>query len=52
MFSTDASGNFTEFNVADAFALLFAESFVGGFDTAVNNDPAHNILAGFGQAHG
>jgi hypothetical protein len=47
MFSTDASGNFTEFDAAYAFALVFGQSFVGGVDTAANNDPSHNILVGF-----
>jgi parallel beta-helix repeat protein len=47
MYSTNAAGNFTEFDAAFAFALVFGESFVGGNDTAVNNDPNKNILAGF-----
>jgi hypothetical protein len=47
MYSTNSAGNFTEFDAAFAFALVFGESFVGGTDTAVNNDPNKNILAGF-----
>jgi hypothetical protein len=46
MFSTDAGGNFTEFDVAYAFALVFGQSFVGGTDTASNGDPNKNILVG------
>jgi hypothetical protein len=47
LYSTDSGGNFTEFDVAYAFALVFGQSFVGGFDTAVNTDPNENILVGF-----
>jgi hypothetical protein len=47
MFSTGPSGNFTEFDAAYAFAAVFGQSFVGGFDTAVNTDPTKNILVGF-----
>ena len=47
MYSTGAGGNFTEFDAAFAFALVFGQSFVGGFDTAVNTDPNKNILVGF-----
>jgi hypothetical protein len=46
MFSTDAAGSFTEFDAAFGFALIYAESFVGGTDTAVNNDASINILGG------
>jgi hypothetical protein len=46
MFSTSAGGNFTEFDVAYGFALIYAQSFVGGMDTATNSDPNHNILGG------
>jgi Hypothetical glycosyl hydrolase family 15 len=46
MYSTDGSGNFTEFDTAYAFALIYAQSFVGGVDAATNNDPTHNILGG------
>jgi hypothetical protein len=46
MFSTNAAGSFTEFDAAFAFALVYAESFVGGTDTAINNDPSKNILGG------
>jgi hypothetical protein len=35
------------FNVAEAFAMVYAESFVGGTDYAYNYDPTRNILAGF-----
>ena len=47
MYSTGASGNFTEFDAAFAFAVVYGESFVGGFDTAINNAPGKNILVGF-----
>jgi hypothetical protein len=50
MFSTGPSGNFTEFDVAYGFALVFGESFVGGVDTATNYDPTHNILVGFNES--
>jgi hypothetical protein len=33
------------FNVAEAFALVYAESFVGGTDYAYNYDPNNNILS-------
>jgi hypothetical protein len=46
MYSTDANGHFTEFDTAYAFAVIYAESFVGGTDVAMNIDPHHNILAG------
>ena len=32
------------FNVAEAFSLVYSESFVGGTDFAYNHDPIHNIL--------
>ena len=47
MYSTDIVGNFNEFNTAYGFALVFGESFVGGTDTAINNDPTKNIVSGF-----
>ena len=47
MYSTDANGVFTEFDAAYAFTLVYGQSFVGGTDTAVNNDPTKNILVGF-----
>jgi RHS repeat-associated protein len=47
MYSTDSSGNFTEFDAAYAFVLVFGQSFVGGFDTASNGDTIKNILVGF-----
>jgi hypothetical protein len=40
-------GPFTEFDAAYAFVLVFGQSFVGGFDTAINSDPNKNILVGF-----
>ena len=47
MYSTDAAGNFTEFDeVMGSFALIIAESFVGGADTAINTNPSKNILGG------
>jgi hypothetical protein len=39
---SDSMGNV--FNVAEAFALVYAESFVGGNDYAYNHDASHNIL--------
>jgi hypothetical protein len=42
-----ASTPFAEFDAAYAFALVHADSFVGGTDTAVNNDPNENSVAGF-----
>jgi hypothetical protein len=47
MYSTNASGAFTEFDAAYAFTLVFGQSFVGGFDVATNADPSKNILVGF-----
>jgi hypothetical protein len=47
MYATGAAGNFTEFDAAFGFALVAGESFVGGFDTAINNDPSKNNLVGF-----
>jgi hypothetical protein len=47
MYSTNASGAFTEFDAAYAFTLVFGQSFVGGFDVATNADPTKNILVGF-----
>jgi hypothetical protein len=44
MYSTGATGNYTESDAAIGFALVCGESFVGGFDAAVNNDPNKNIL--------
>ena len=38
---------YAEFDAAYGFALVYAQSFVGGTDTAFNYDPAHNIEAGF-----
>jgi hypothetical protein len=32
------------FNVAEALALVYAESFVGGADYACNHNPSRNIL--------
>ena len=46
MYSTNSAGSFTEFDAAFGFALVYAESFVGGTDTAINNDPSKNILGG------
>ncbi len=46
MYATDGTGRFTEFDSADAFAIVFAQSFVGGTDFATNYDPTHNILGG------
>jgi hypothetical protein len=34
------------FNVAEGFALVYAESILGGTDFAYNRDPRHNILSG------
>ena len=34
------------FNVAEGFALVYAESIMGGTDFAYNRDPSHNILSG------
>ena len=34
-------------SVAEGFALVYGESFVGGTDYAYNYSPSHNILAGF-----
>jgi hypothetical protein len=42
MYSTGATGNFTEFDAAIGFALVYGESFVGGFHAAVNNDASQN----------
>jgi hypothetical protein len=47
MYIADSSGDFTEFDAAFGFALVNAESFVGGVDTAINNDHSKNILVGF-----
>ena len=42
MSGSDSTGSL--FNVAEGFALIYAESFVGGTDFAYNYDPNHNIL--------
>jgi hypothetical protein len=47
MYSTRADGSFTEFDAAYAFAIVYGQSFVGGFDIATNGDPNKNILVGF-----
>jgi hypothetical protein len=39
-------GGYAELDTAYAFALVYAESFVGGTDTAINGDPNKNILGG------
>jgi hypothetical protein len=41
---SDSAGSV--FNVAEGFALVFAESFLGGTDFAYNYDHNHNILGG------
>ena len=46
MYIQAAGGSYTEFDTAYAFALVYAESFVGGTDTAINNDPSKNISGG------
>jgi hypothetical protein len=43
---------FAEFDVAYGFALVFAQSFVGGTDFADILDPNHNIVTGFNVANG
>ena len=45
MYSTNTSGSFTEFDAAYAFASVYGESFVGGTDTAINNDPTKKSWA-------
>jgi hypothetical protein len=47
MYIQNADGSFAELDTAYSFALVDAQSFVGGFDTAVNNDPTKNIVFGF-----
>jgi hypothetical protein len=47
MYIQNSDGSFAEFDAAYGFALIYAQSFVGGTDTAVNNDPSINILTGF-----
>src|SRR5207244_3870163 len=47
MFIAGPPNPFAEFDAAYAFALVFGQSFVGGVDTAINNDPTKNILVGF-----
>ncbi len=47
MYMQNADGSFAELDTAYAFALIYGESFVGGTDTATNNDPNRNILVGF-----
>jgi hypothetical protein len=46
MYIQNPGGSFAELDTAYAFALVDAESFVGGTDTAINNDPSKNILGG------
>jgi hypothetical protein len=46
MYIQNAGGTFAELDSAYAFALVYAESFVGGTDTAINGDPNKNILGG------
>jgi hypothetical protein len=43
---------FAEFDVAYGFALVYAQSFVGGTDFADILDPSHNIETGFNVANG
>jgi len=47
MYAANPNGTLGEFDWAQGFGLIFAESFVGGTDYAYDYDPAHNILAGF-----
>src|SRR5437870_4311615 len=47
MFIPAPPSPFAEFDAAYGFALIFAQSFVGGTDTAIYNDPGKNILFGF-----
>jgi subtilase family serine protease len=46
MYIQNGSGRYTELDTAYAFALVYAESFVGGTDTAINGDSSKNILGG------
>ena len=47
MYIPGSTTPFAEFDAAYAFALVYGQSFVGGMDIAINNDPTHNILVGF-----
>jgi hypothetical protein len=46
MYIQNPGGSFAELDTAYAFALVYAESFVGGTDTAINGDAGKNILGG------
>jgi hypothetical protein len=46
LYSANADGRLAYFDLAEGFALVFAESFVGGTDFAYNYDHNHNILGG------
>ncbi len=47
LYSDDASGNFAMFDAVSGFGKVYAYSFVGGIDVAINHDPTVNILTGF-----
>jgi hypothetical protein len=45
MFAANGAGGFNEFDAAYAFAIYYAQSFVGGTDTANKNSPANNLFS-------
>jgi hypothetical protein len=46
MYALNSNGAYAEYDAAYGFALVFAQSFVGGRDIAINFDTNHNILSG------
>jgi hypothetical protein len=46
MYSDNPNGSLAEFDLAQGFQQVYAQSFVGGLDFAYNYDPHHNFLGG------
>jgi autotransporter-associated beta strand protein len=47
MYNTDGEGNLNMLNEVFGFAMVYAQSFVGGIDFAYIYDSTHNITSGF-----
>jgi hypothetical protein len=46
MYSANSDGSLSEYDVANAFSIVHAQSTEGGTDYAYNHDPAHIFLSG------
>ena len=46
MYADNPNGTLAEFDAAEGFATVYAYAFVGGTNTAYNNDPMQDVIAG------